>query len=238
MTTDGTPNGEPGVSARPSLARALRGYLVAGMLVWVPIGVTILIVRFFMHMFAGILHAFIPDPAASGHAWLAFPGVSALVSLVITVVVLIGTGLLVANLLGRQIVDLWESLLHRIPFVRSVYSGAKTFAETIFSKKGQAFKQVVLVEFPTAGSYSIGFLSAQSVAEVEGRMGVEVVVVYVPTGPLPTTGFIVMVPRAKLITLDMSVDQAMKMIVTAGVVTPPWTQTGSGASLAGPKSSS
>lgn len=218
--------------------RAVRRYLVAGMLVWVPIGVTVLIIRFFMRMMEGLLHTFIPNPAAAGHVWLSLPGVSALVSVVLTVLVLVATGLLVTNLLGRQLVELWESWLQRIPFVRSVYSGAKTFAETIFSKKGQAFKQVVLVEFPSPGTYSIGFLSAQTVAEVRGRTGIDVAAVYVPTGPLPTTGFIVMVPRAKLVELDMSVDQAMKMIFTAGVVTPPWTPAPAGANLARPKASS
>ena len=208
------------------------------MLVWVPIGVTILIVRFFMRLLAGLLHTFIPDPAAAGYRWLTYPGVSALVSLALTVLVLTLTGLLVTNLLGRQLVDLWEALLQRIPFVRSIYSGAKTFAETVFSKKGQAFKQVVLVEFPLPGSYCLAFLSAEKVEEVRGRTGVDMVAVYVPTSPLPTTGFVLVVPRAKLIELDMSVDQAMKMIVTAGVVVPPWTAAAAGASLAGPKATS
>ncbi|HZF17346.1 MAG TPA: DUF502 domain-containing protein [Steroidobacteraceae bacterium] len=207
---------------RSSWMRALRRYLVAGMLVWVPIGVTLLIVRFFMGLMEGLLRSFLTDPVQMEHMWLGIPGVAAAVSLVLTVTVLIMTGLLVTNLLGRQLVEVWEGWLQRIPVVRSVYSGAKTFAETIFSKKGKAFKEVVLVEFPLPGTHTIGFLSAQSVPEVAGRTGVDVVGVYVPTAPLPTTGFVLMVPRAKLIHLDMTVDQAMKMIVTLGVVTPPW----------------
>jgi uncharacterized membrane protein len=228
----------PSAPLRPSLMRALRRYLVAGMLVWVPIGVTLLLVRFFMRLMEGLLHTFIANPAAAGHVWLSFPGVSALVSLALTILVLVVTGLLVTNLLGRQLVELWEALLQRIPIVRSVYSGAKTFAETILSRKGQAFKQVVLVEFPHPGTYTVGFLSAQTVAEVRGRTGLEIVAVFVPTAPLPTAGFVLLVPRAKLVELDMSVDQAMKMIVTAGVVTPPWTPAAAGASLASRKSNS
>src|SRR5882672_7901487 len=207
---------------RPSWLRALRRYLVAGMLVWVPIGVTLLIVRFFMGIMEGLLRTFIPGLVETQNLWLSLPGVAAAVSLLLTILVLVVTGLLVTNLLGRQLVEVWEGWLQRIPVVRSVYSGAKTFAETIFSKKGKAFKEVVLVEFPLPGTHTIGFLSAQSVPEVAGRTGVDVVGVYVPTAPLPTTGFVLMVPRAKLIHLDMTVDQAMKMIVTLGVVTPPW----------------
>lgn len=207
---------------RSSWMRAIRRYLVAGMLVWVPIGVTLLIVRFVMGLMEGLLRTFLTNHVQMQHMWLSIPGVAAAVSLVLTVTVLIVTGLLVTNLLGRQLVEVWEGWLQRIPVVRSVYSGAKTFAETIFSKKGKAFKQVVLVEFPSPGTHTIGFLSAQDVPEVRGRTGVDVVGVYVPTAPLPTTGFVLMVPRAKLIHLDMTVDQAMKMIVTLGVVTPPW----------------
>jgi uncharacterized membrane protein len=218
--------------------RAVRRYLVAGMLVWVPIGVTLLIVRFFMGLMAGLLRTFVPNPGEQQHMWLSIPGVAAIVSLVLTVTILIVTGLLVTNLLGRQLIEVWEGLMQRIPVVRSVYSGAKTFAETVLSKKGQAFKQVVLVEFPQPGCYTLGFLSAHAVAEVQSRTGVAVVAVYVPTAPLPTTGFVLMLPRARLIELDMSVDQAMKMIVTVGVVTPPWPAPKPPTNLASPGSSS
>jgi uncharacterized membrane protein len=212
--------------------RGLRRYLVAGMLVWVPIGVTLLLVRFFMGLMEGLLRTFVPNPVEMENLWLGIPGVAAAVSVVLTVTVLVVTGLLVTNLLGGHLVELWEGLLQRIPVVRSVYSGAKTFAETILSRKGEAFKQVVLVEFPCPGSYTIGFLSAQTVAEVASRMGAEMVAVYVPTAPLPTTGFVLMLPRATLVVLDMSVDQAMKMIVTLGVVTPPWPAQPAASSLA------
>ncbi|MGH8314946.1 MAG: DUF502 domain-containing protein [Steroidobacterales bacterium] len=223
---------------RPSWLRALRRYLVAGMLVWVPIGVTLLIVRFFMGMMEGLLRTFIPRLVETQNLWLSLPGVAAAVSLLLTILVLVLTGLLVTNLLGRQLVEVWEGWLQRIPVVRSVYSGAKTFAETIFSKKGKAFKEVVLVEFPSPGTHTIGFLSAQTVAEVASRTGADVVAVYVPTAPLPTTGFVLLVPRARLIHLDMSVDQAMKMIVTLGVVTPPWPSHAAPPNLASPGSSS
>ena len=226
------------IPTRPSLMRAVRRYLVAGMLVWVPIGVTLLLVRFFMGIMEGLLRTFIPNPVEMEHMWLGIPGVAAAISLLVTITVLVLTGLLVTNLLGRQLIGLWERLLQRIPVVRSVYSGAKTFAETVLSRKGQAFKQVVLVEFPYPGTYTIGFLTAQAVAEVQARTGADVAVVYVPTAPLPTTGFVLMVPRAKLVRLDMSVDQAMKMIVTLGVVTPPWAMKPATSSLASPGASS
>jgi uncharacterized membrane protein len=136
--------------------------------------------------------------------------------------VLGGTGVTLSNLAGRQLVRWWEELMQRIPVVRSIYSGAKTFTETVFSGKGQAFKRVLLIEYPRKGIWSIGFQSAEQVAEIDHRTGDEMLCVFVPTTPNPTSGFIMMVPRRDCIALDMSVDAAMKMIVTLGVVVPVW----------------
>ena len=132
------------------------------------------------------------------------------------------TGLIVRNLFGRQIVEGFEGLVRRIPVLGSVYGGAKTFSETVLTDKGTSFKQVLMVEFPRKGAWSIGFLTAENFGEMRARMGRDMVSVFVPTTPNPTTGFIIVVDRAEVIFLEMSVEQAFKMIFTLGVIAPEW----------------
>ena len=146
------------------------------------------------------------------------PGIGVILSLLL----LFFTGMLVRNLFGRQIVQGAESLVRRIPVIGAVYSGAKTFSETVLTDKGQSFKQVLIVEFPRKGAWSIGFLTSDDLPELRARMGVDMISVFVPTTPNPTTGFIIVVPRTDVVFLDMSVDDAFKMILTLGVVAPAW----------------
>jgi uncharacterized membrane protein len=149
----------------------------------------------------------------------ALPGLGALLAFVILLV----TGLLVTNLIGRQLVGYWEELLQRIPLVRSIYSSVKGLAESAFSQDS-AFRKVVLIPYPRAGVWSIGFLTTENLGEISARTGVPCVCVFIPATPNPTSGFIVIVPRAEVIELSMSADAAMKMIVTLGVVAPPATR--------------
>jgi len=203
---------------RPGPFARTRRYLVAGLLVWIPVFVTVFVLRFLVDLMDTTLlllpDAWHPDRVLGFH----IPGLGLLLALSVLGV----TGLTLSNLVGRQLVRWWESLMQRIPVVRSIYSGAKTFAETVFSGKGQAFKRVLLIEYPRKGIWSICFQSAEQVAEIDHRTGEEMVCVFVPTTPNPTSGFIMMVPKRDCIALDMSVDQAMKMIVTLGVVVPAW----------------
>jgi uncharacterized membrane protein len=134
-------------------------------------------------------------------------------------VLLLLTGLAVTNLIGRQLVEYWEELLQRIPLVRSVYSGVKSFTESVLSSSN-SFRKVVLVEYPRAGIWSLGFITADEVAEVSAKTGAPQICVFICAAPNPTSGFIIFVPRAQVIELQMSVDAAMKMIVTCGVVVP------------------
>jgi uncharacterized membrane protein len=119
-------------------------------------------------------------------------------------------------------VGLWESMLERIPVVRSVYSGAKNFAEMVFSDSSQSFKKVLLIEYPRKGLYSLAFQTSSELGEVQGRTGEDVICTFVPTTPNPTSGFIIIVPRKDVIELDMEVDEALKMIISLGVVVPGW----------------
>jgi uncharacterized membrane protein len=201
--------------------KRLRRYLVAGILVWVPLAVTYLLLKFAVNIMDRTL-LLIPAPYRPD-ALLGFhvPGLG----VILAVVVLLLTGLLAANFVGRAFVGGWESLMDRIPFVRAIYSGAKNFAELVFSDSSQSFKKVLLIEYPRKGVYSLAFQTATDLGEVQGRTGDDVVCCFVPTTPNPTSGLIIIVPIKDIIVLDMDVDEALKMIISLGVVIPTWSKT-------------
>jgi len=193
----------------------LRRYLVAGVLVWLPILATLWVVKFLVQLMDQTL-LLLPAKVRPDALGFPLPGLGA----VFAFLVLLITGLLVTNLVGRQLVGYWEQVLHRIPLVRSIYGGVKSFAESVFSQSN-SFRRVVLVEYPRVGIWSIGFVTSDHLPEIDQHTGEHQVCVYVPTAPNPTSGFIFMVPRRSVIELSMSVDSAMKMIITCGVVAPP-----------------
>lgn len=195
----------------------LRSYLIAGLLVWLPLGVTMLVVKLLVGTMDQTLlllpERYRPDALLGFH----IPGLG----VVLTVLVVLVTGMLVANLFGRQLVAAWERLLSRIPLVRSVYSAVKQLAETMFSSGGQSFRKVLLIEYPRKGLWTLAFQTGTGVGEAQQKTGREVVNVYVPTTPNPTSGFFLMVPRDDVVELEMSVDDGLKMIISMGVVVPP-----------------
>jgi uncharacterized membrane protein len=198
--------------------KQVRRYFVAGLIVWIPLGVTIFIGRFIVLQMDKTLR-FVPKEYLP-ETWLGFaiPGLGVLLTLLLVLM----TGLLVANFVGRSMVGVWESLLERIPIVRSIYSAAKKFVEIVFSDSGQSFKKVLLIEYPRKGIYSLAFQTATNLGEVQERTGEPVVCTFVPTTPNPTSGYIIIVPKKDIIELDMEVDEAFKMIVSLGVVIPAW----------------
>lgn len=198
------------------MRRIVRRYLMAGLLVWVPILVTVLVVRFILDLMDQTLLLLPSSVRPEAVFGVHIPGVGA----VLAVLLLIFTGMLVSNIIGRSLVGLWEDLLNRIPFVRALYSGVKSFSTTILSNQGNSFKKVMLIEYPRQGIWSIGFQTAGDVPLISQHTGEPQVCVFIPTTPNPTSGFIMMVPRSQAIELEMSVDAAMKMIVTLGVVVP------------------
>jgi len=200
---------------RTGLGTRLRRYLVAGVLVWLPILATVWVVRFLVQLMDRTL-LLLPAKVRPEALGFSLPGLGA----VFAFVVLLVTGILVTNLVGRQLVGFWEQLLKRIPLVRSIYGGVKSFAESVFLQSN-SFRRVVLVEYPRIGVWSIGFVTSDQLAEISAHTGESQVCVYVPTAPNPTSGFIFMLPRRSVIELSMSVDAAMKMIITCGVVAPP-----------------
>ena len=196
----------------------LRRYLVAGLLVWLPVGVTILVFKVLLDLMDGVL--FLVPLAYRPETWLGFrlPGLGALLALLVLFV----TGVLVANLLGKQLVVWYESLLGRIPLVRSVYGGVKNFAAVLLSDTGKSFKKVLLIEYPSKGLYRIALQTAENVREIGAVTGRDLMTVFVPTTPNATSGFIVFVPSEDVIELTMSVEEALKMIISLGVVVPEW----------------
>lgn len=194
----------------------LRRYLVAGLLVWMPLGVTFLVVRVLVNWMDNSLllipEAYRPENLLGFH----IPGIGVVLSLLIVFI----TGMFAANLFGRSMVSLWEHALAKIPLVRSIYSGAKQLAETVFSDKGKSFRKVLLIEFPRRGLWTVAFQTGTDIGEAQARTGEDVINVYVPTTPNPTGGYFVMIPRSDVIELDMKVDDGLKMLMSMGAVVP------------------
>lgn len=196
---------------------SLRRYLIAGLLVWLPLAATILVVRglvgFLDRTLLLLPQDFHPDVLLGFH----IPGLG----VVLTVAVVLITGVIAANLFGKRLVRGWEALLDRIPLVRSVYSAVKQLAETMFSN-GQSFRKVLLIEYPRKGSWTLAFQTSADVGEAQIKTGRDVINVYVPTTPNPTSGFFLMLPKEEVVELEMSVDEGLKMLISMGAVVPPY----------------
>ena len=194
----------------------LRRYLIAGLLVWLPIVVTVLILKFLIDLVDRtllLLPAMVQPETLIGFR---IPGLGFLLS----GVVLLVTGIVVTNLLGSSMVKVWESLLARIPVVRAIYSASKQLTETLFSGSGKSFRKVVMVRYPHPGMWTLAFLTGDGMAEANRKTGRDLVNIFVPTTPNPTSGFFLMVPREDMIELDMPVDVGIKLILSAGAVSP------------------
>ena len=193
-----------------------RRYLIAGLLVWVPLGITIWVLAFLI----GTLDQTVlllpeglrPEALFGFH----IPGLG----VVLSAAILLLTGAIAANFFGARLIRLWEAALGRIPFVKSIYSSVKQVSDTLLSEKGNAFRKALLVEFPAPGSWTIAFLTGAPAAEVASRLPEEHVSVYVPTTPNPTSGYFLILPRSRVHELDMTVDEALKYIISMGVVAP------------------
>ena len=198
--------------------KRLRRYLVAGLLIWAPLAVTYFLLRFAVNLMdktLAVLPAqYRPDTLLGFH----IPGLG----VILTFIVLFITGMLAANFIGRYVLGGWESLLDRIPVVRSIYSAAKNFAEIVFSDSSESFKKVLLIEYPRKGLYSLAFQTSSDLGEVQGRTGEDIICCFVPTTPNPTSGVVIMLPRKDAKVLDMEIDEALKMIISLGVVVPTW----------------
>ncbi|EGL54618.1 hypothetical protein MAMP_01419 [Methylophaga aminisulfidivorans MP] len=183
-----------------------------------PLGITFLVIRAIVGFLDQTLlllpDAYQPDNFLGIH----IPGLGVLLA----VVLVLATGMIVANLLGRRLVNAWESLLSRIPLVRTLYAGIKQILEAVLATDGQSFRRVLLVEYPRKGAWSLAFMTSDQLGEVQEKTRSEVISVFIPTTPNPTSGFVLMLPKEDVIELEMSVEQGLKMIISMGVVVPDW----------------
>lgn len=195
---------------------ALRRYVVAGVLVWVPIWVTLLVLRFMVDLFDTILeffpHQLQPDNFLGFH----IPGLGLIFALIIVVI----TGMSITNILGNRLVEYWEYLLSRIPLVRSIYQAVKQVLTTVFSSSEESFRNVVLIEYPRKGLWSVAFQTGSGFHYADGMDGEEMMTVFIPTTPNPTSGFLLIVPRKDTVKVNLGVDEALKMVISLGVVMP------------------
>ncbi|WP_019583968.1 DUF502 domain-containing protein [Thioalkalivibrio sp. ALE16] len=195
---------------------SLRRYLIAGLLVWLPLIVTGFIIKLLVDLLDFTILLLPPGWRPEALLGFSIPGVG----IVVAIVVVFVTGVIVANIVGRKLVALGESIVHRIPLVNSIYGAVKKVTETVLADGGQAFRKVMLIEYPRRGLWSVGFMTGVGTGEVQERTEHEVITVFVPTTPNPTSGFVLMVPREEAIELDMTVEDGLKFVMSMGVVTP------------------
>jgi uncharacterized membrane protein len=195
----------------------VKKYFVTGLLIWIPLVITFMVLAWIVGTLDRIIE-WLPN-GLQPRAMLGFniPGVGLLVG----VLIVLATGLVAANVLGQKLVAYWEALLARIPVVKSLYYGVKQISDTLFSSSGQAFRKALLVQYPRRGSWTIAFLTGRPGGDAARHLHGDYVSVYVPTTPNPTSGFFLMMPAEDVIELDMSVDEALKYIISMGVVAPP-----------------
>lgn len=206
-----SPNRIMGIGAR------LRAYMLTGILMTAPIGITFYFAWLVVDFFDNRVKPLIPA-AYNPETYLPF-GVPGL-GLVVFLVFLIFIGWVAAGLLGRWFVRATEHLLNRMPIIRSVYSAIKQIVETIVSHQSETFRQVVLFEYPRRGCWALGFITGKTQGEVQNLTSDEVINVFLPTTPNPTSGYLLFIPRKELIILDMTVEEGIKMVVSGGIVTP------------------
>lgn len=193
---------------------SFKKYFITGLLIWVPLVITIWVLSLLVNTLESVVPVFLSPQALFGFD---IPGFRVLVVLVVLLV----TGVLAANFLGRSILHRSEKLLGRIPLVRTIYQSVKQVSDTLLAPNGQAFRQAVMVPYPSKGIWTIALLTGAPSGEVAGHLETEHVSVYIPSTPNPTSGFFMIVPRSEIIPLNMTVDSALKYIVSMGVVAPP-----------------
>jgi uncharacterized membrane protein len=194
----------------------LKKYLITGLLIWIPLVITIWVLNLIVSTMDETL-LWLPEPLQP-KTWLGFniPGLGVL----LTLLVLLLTGVLAANMLGQRLVQIGQGWVARIPVVKSIYNSVKQVSDTLFSSSGQAFRKALLVRFPHSDVWTIAFLTGVAGGEVATKLGPDMISVYVPTTPNPTSGYFILVSRAHVIELEMSVDDALKYVISMGVAAP------------------
>lgn len=196
--------------------RLLRKYLIAGLLVWLPLAATVVIIKLLIDLLNKTILLFPPELQPETLFGISIPGFG----IIIGILILVLTGVFAANLFGRKLVGFWEAILGRIPLVRTIYSSVKQVLETLFSSNSESFRRVVLIEYPRKDIWSLGFQTNEALSAAREASGKELISVFVPTTPNPTSGFIIMLPAEDITQLDISVEDGFKFIISMGVIVP------------------
>lgn len=195
--------------------KRLRNYFISGLLFWIPLILSIVVIKFFLELINNLIpEQYLPQ------SLLEFNHIVPGSGIILVLLVIIVTGMLVSNFIGRKLLRLWNKLLNKIPGFRGVYNALKQLSDTVFNPSGKSFKKALLIEYPRKGLWTIAFQTGNYHGEIEEKIGKEIINIYVPTTPNPTSGFFIMLPKDDVIELDMNVDDAFKLIISTGVVTP------------------
>jgi uncharacterized membrane protein len=212
------------------MGATLRRYFVAGLLVWIPLGITLWVLKLLVDLMDQSLLLLPANYRSDALFGFHVPGLG----LILTTAIVLLTGALAANIFGRKVIEIGHRILGRIPIVRSIYGGVKQISDTLFSPEGKAFRRAVLVRYPHAGAWTVALVTGNPEHEVASILGRDQVSVFVPTTPNITAGFFLVVPRSETIELDMTVDEALKYIISMGVAEPATRQIPEGLKIASP----
>ena len=195
--------------------KRLRNYFISGLLFWVPLALSVVVIKFFLEFVNKLVPTkYLPETLFNLNT--DFPGSG----IVLVLIVILITGVIVSNLLGRKLVELWERILHKIPGFRNVYKVLKKVSDTIFNTSTESFRKAYLIQYPSKGIWVIAFQSGDYKGEAESIIGEGMINLFVPTTPNPTSGFFVMMLKKDVFELDMAVEEAFKIVISAGVVSP------------------
>ena len=195
--------------------KRLRNYFISGLLFWVPLSLTVIVIKFFLELINNLVpQKYLPEAIFNLDTTIPGSGI------ILVLIVILITGVLVTNILGRKLVALWEKVLNKIPGFRNVYNVLKKVSDTVFNTSTESFRKAFLIQYPSKGIWVIAFQSGDYKGEAESIIGEEIMNLFVPTTPNPTSGFFVMMAKKDAFELDMSVEEAFKLVISAGVVTP------------------
>ena len=195
--------------------KRLRNYFISGLLFWVPLALTVLVIKFFLELINNLVpQKYLPEAIFNLDTTIPGSGI------ILVLIVILITGVMVTNILGRKLVALWERVLNKIPGFRNVYNVLKKVSDTVFNTSTESFRRAFLIQYPSKGIWVIAFQSGDYRGEAESIIGEEIMNLFVPTTPNPTSGFFVMMAKKDAFELDMSVEEAFKLVISAGVVTP------------------
>jgi len=195
--------------------KRLRNYFISGLLFWIPLALSVLVIKFFLEVVNNLVPTkLLPESLLNLDTTIPGSGI------ILVILIILITGALVTNILGRKLVDLWERALNKIPGFRNIYNALKKISSTVLNTSSDSFRKAYLIQYPSKGIWVIAFQSGDYEGEVKNIIGGEVINLFVPTTPNPTSGFFVMMPKKNAYELHMSVEEAFKLVISAGVVTP------------------